>query len=158
MNRESKHLLNAIWQEKNLVHADDSTSEIIRKHRLFSAITEAISKDELQRGRDFGGGEEDSVYNDLTETEEMLYERALLRHDREAMAHISDNKVDGTFWMSQALNVVEAAYEALLAYKTFSDKEAELEKAIQLLLTIKPDAYPHAENELEEPTEDRSDE
>lgn len=57
MSKASK-LINQIWNEKNLVHSTDSTDEIVRKHKLFKEITDAISNDELQRGRDYGGTEE----------------------------------------------------------------------------------------------------
>lgn len=148
MNKASK-LLNEIWNPANLVNSDDSTEEIIRKHKLFKEITDAISNDELQRGRDYGGTEEDSIYNDLTECEEILYERALMRHDRDAMDYISDNKVDGVFWMSQALSTAKAAYLLLVDAKS-SEFEETIHKARELLKSIAPDEYPVSEDDNED--------
>lgn len=141
MSKASK-LINQIWDEKNLVRSDDSTSEIIRKHKLFKEITDAISNDELQRGRDYGGTEEDSIYNDLNECEELLYERALMRHDRDAMDYIQDNHVNGTWWMIQKLSKVRDAYEALENSKT--------EQAKGILFSILPEPYPVSEDDNED--------
>lgn len=149
MSKASK-LINQIWDEKNLVRSDDSTSEIIRKHKLFKEITDAISNDELQRGRDYGGTEEDSIYNDLNECEEILYERALMRHDREAMDYIQDNHVNGTWWMSQALSTAKAAYRALVAYTLDRSADTEIDNAIELLKSISPDEYPVSEDDNED--------
>lgn len=141
MSKASK-LLNEIWNPANLVNSTDSTSEIVRKHKLFSEIIEAISNDELQRGRDYGGTEEDSIYNDLNECEEILYERALMRHDREAMDYIQDNHVNGTWWMIQKLSKVRDAYEAL--------ENSKIEQAKGILFAILPEPYPTSEDDNDE--------
>lgn len=141
MSKASK-LINQIWNEKNLVHSTDSTDEIVRKHKLFKEITDAISNDELQRGRDYGGTEEDSIYNDLNECEELLYERALMRHDRDAMDYIQDNHVNGTWWMIQKLSKVRDAYEAL--------ENSKIEQAKGILFSILPEPYPVSEDDNDE--------
>lgn len=148
MSRKADRLLNAIWQEENLVHADDSTVEIIRKHKLFREITEAISKDELQRGRDFGGTEEDSIYNDLSELEEMLFERSIMKHNREARDYLNEvNPIDCEWWIAQKLAVVREAHEALTKYGTNFDES--FQKAKALLKSLLPDEYPKQEDSEE---------
>lgn len=142
---KASQLIDQIWDAKNLVNATDSTSEIARKHKLFSAITEAISKDKLQRGRDFGGTEEDSIYNDLNECEEILYERAILHHDRKAMDYIQDNHVNGVWWMTQKLAVARTVLEELESLVP-NQAAMALDPMIQKLKTIVPDDYPENED------------
>jgi hypothetical protein len=140
MTNKAQQLLNKAYNTS--VSSADSTSELIRKHKLFHDLDEAISNDELQRGRDFGGTEEDSFANDLTECEELLYERAVLRHDTEAGNYIMDNGVNGLWWITQQLNQAKEALEQLRA----GNKEA----AEQILQSISPDDYSSAGTEDEE--------
>lgn len=143
-------LINAVWDESNLVHSTDSTSEVVRKHKLFSEITFAISKGELQRGRDFGGTEEDSIYNDLNECDEMLCERAIMRHDREASRYIMEaNKVEMMFWLEQQLSVVRAAYNALVEFEQDRTADELLDNARKLLKPLLPEPYPTNEDDSE---------
>lgn len=147
MSNASK-LLNAIWDEKNLVRQDDSTPEIVRKHKLFKAITDAISNDELQRGRDYGGTEEDSIYNGLSECAEILFERSIMKHDSAARDYLGEvNAVDCTWWIVQQLSKAEKAYELLQNVKS-SEYEETIRAVKALLKSLVPDEYPsHEDNE-----------
>lgn len=136
-------LLNQIWNEKNLVKADDSTDEIVRKHKLFKAITEAIDTHQLERGRDFGGTEEDSIYNDLSECEEILFERAVMRHNRDAVQYIMDGNVNGLFWIEQQLSKAKAVYQALK--EEIEYPPLEVIKTLELLKEIVPQDYPDSD-------------
>lgn len=145
--------INAIWQEKNLVRQDDSTSEVIRKHRLFKGISDKISQGVYQRGRDFGGTEEDSIYNDENECCEILYHRAVMKHDREATVYILDNEISGLWWMQQQLSIARAVLDML---ESFVPNEAAmaLEPIIQKLKTIVPDPYPVSDDSEDESEDD----
>ena len=131
---------NRLWQDANLVHGDDSTKELIRKHSLYKAEMKKISDGAIKRGEDYHGGYDDSIANDLTEIEATLYERAIMHHDRDAMFYIMDNPVDGSFWISGQLSIAKAVYNALkeeIEYPTL-----EVIKALELLKSICPDEYP----------------
>lgn len=140
---------NRLWDESNLVHGDDSTQELIRKHAIYKAEMKKISSGAIRRGEDYGGGYDDSIANDLTEIEAALYERAIMKHDRDAHFYIMDNPVDGSFWIQQQLSIARAVLDEL---ESFVPNEAAmaLEPIIQKLKTIVPEPYPVSDDSDED--------
>lgn len=131
----------SIWDERNTPQASDSTSEVIRKHKIFKAAWDKVLKG--QRGKDYWGGVDDSIANDLTECDEMLCERAIMRHDREASNYIMDaNQVEMMWWIQQKLSKAKEAYALLVEYEADRTADTLLDKARELLKPICPDDYP----------------
>lgn len=145
---------NRLWNENNLVHGSDSTQELIRKHAIYKAEMKKISDGTIRRGEDYGGGYDDSIANDLTEIEATLYERAIMKHDRDAMFYIMDNPVDGSFWIAGQLSIAKAAYQSLITYTLDRGDHLSLDKAIELLHSILPEPYPVSDDSEDESEDD----
>ena len=145
---------NAIWDAKNTPQASDGTAELIRKHKIFKAQWDKIVSGKVQRGQDYWGGVDDSIANDLTECDELLCERAIMQHDRDAGNYIMEaNQVEIMWWIQQKLATVKEAVEAL---ESFVPNEAAmlLEPIVQKLKSILPSPYPTSGDENEDSEDD----
>lgn len=145
---------NRLWDEKNLVHGTDSTPELIRKHAIYKAEMKKISDGAIRRGEDYGGGYDDSIANDLTEIEATLYERAIMKHDRDAHFYIMDNPVDSSFWIAGQLSRARKAYDVLMEYELDRTADTLLDEARELLHSILPEPYPVSDDSEDDEDED----
>ncbi len=124
----------------NFPKSSDTTEELIRKHKIYKREWDRIVNHQIKRGRDYWGGYDDSIANDLSEVEELLYQRAYIDVDYDARAYIYDNGVPGTMWVPKALDKASDALDAL--------NSGNIERAKKLLESIKPN-YPTEESDDE---------
>lgn len=133
---------NQTMDEKNFPNESDTTAELIRKHKIYKSEWDRIIGDDIKRGEDYWGGYDDSIANDMTEIEDWLWKRAIMRHDAEAGTYINEHF--GTYAVSNWINIATEALTEL--------QSGNIAKAIMLLKNIKRDDYdasppdPQAEN------------
>ena len=104
----------------NFPKQDDTTHEVIRKHKIYKAETNRMESGEIQRGRDYWSGYDDSIYNDLSELEDMLYHRAFIQADLDAMDYLLEVPTNTSLLM----NWMTAIYEAVAALNEHDPKTA----------------------------------
>lgn len=128
-----------LMNPKNFPDEYDTTEELIRKHKLYAAEWERILNGEIERSKDYWGGYDDSVANDMSELVEMLYDRACLKRDAKAGSYIYNAGIPGEWSASKWLGVASDALDKLNA--------GDIQAAKDRLQSIRPtDAEP--ENKL----------
>lgn len=117
----------------NLPKPDDTTADLIRKHKIYSREWQRILNKEIERGKDYWGGYDDTVANGMAVIEEMLYIRAFLNNDDAAEHYIFDTGIADIMSIRKWLRVASDALDALNA--------SDIEKAKYLLTSIRPKPY-----------------
>lgn len=121
-------------RDSNFPSDQDTTTELIRKHAIYKAELRRITSEEIVRSEDYWGGYDDVIANDVTAIEDMLYTRAVMHHDLDAIRYIYDaGGVSGVFSVERWLGVMMEAVDAL--------KAGDTTRALELLTPITPDPW-----------------